>query len=385
MICGGVLLLIDAFIFVLCFCWWRWKKKERERKLNNPEYVPLFRTISSPPTTPVTTQTNISEFAIPILKPLEKKSKHEKLNKKPLNLIDSGLDPLQYSTGQRITLKNKPKVGFQFFYDFRSTQLKITLVALQNITKFMNEQMMVTILMSNTKVLYHSSKVEGPDAIFNEEYPFPLDSMEISLDPPITAKFNIWHVDRQSKKRPFGFVQVKIEDILTQMNNITPDQGKTVWRNVVTSDHLTDEGLKGELLITLSYLSAAQRISCTIVKAKDLILTANDKDMFVKITLLCRDEEQQCVVTNFTEITQNPEFNREFIFRFEDLRNSSIDGVSLRFDVMAREIGLLRRDRTLGSCVIGNSNIVERPGKEHWVSCLTSPKSVTQWHQLKEI
>ena len=161
--------------------------------------------------------------------------------------------------------------------------------------------------------------------------------------------------------------------------------GNTIWRNVVISDHLTDEGLKGEILITLSYLSAAQRIGCTIVKAKNLILTANDKDLYVKITLLCRDEEQQSVVTNFTEISQNPEFNREFIFRFDDLRHASIDGIALRFDVMAREIGIMSRDRTFGRCIIGNSNLVERPGKEHWVSCLTSPKSVTQWHQLKDV
>jgi len=157
-----------------------------------------------------------------------------------------------------------------------------------------------------------------------------------------------------------------------------------VWRNLVLSEHLTDEDLRGEVLVTLSYLSSSQRISCTIAKAKGLILTATDKDLHAKITVLSRDEEQQSVVTNFTEPKQNPEFNQEFIFRFADLRNASIDGVALRIDIIARQPGLLNQPRFLGRCIIGNSNTVEKPGKEHWVKTLTSPRSVTQWHQLKD-
>ena len=157
-----------------------------------------------------------------------------------------------------------------------------------------------------------------------------------------------------------------------------------MWRNIVLSDHLTDEGLKGELLVTLSYLSSSQRIGCTIAKAKGLILTATDKDLHAKITLLSRDEEQQSVVTNSTQPKQNPEFNQEFIFRFADFRNVTIDGIALRIDIIARQSGLLSQPRFLGRCIIGNSSNVERLGKEHWVTTLTSSKSVTQWHQLKD-
>lgn len=160
--------------------------------------------------------------------------------------------------------------------------------------------------------------------------------------------------------------------------------GKTEWRNIMLSDQLTDEGLKGEILLTLSYLSAAQRIGVTIVKAKDLILTVNDKDLHVKITLLCRDQEENHVVTNYAPLSQNPEFNQEFIFRFADLRNASIDGVALRIEVIARQTGLLEKPRVLGVCYIGNSNRVDRRGKEHWVTTLTSPKTVTNWHVLKD-
>lgn len=68
--------------------------------------------------------------------------------------------------------------------------------------------------------------MDAPDAIFNEEYPFPLESMEISADPPITAKFNVWYIDKNSRKNPYGYVQVNIEDILSQ-TGIPTDSDKT--------------------------------------------------------------------------------------------------------------------------------------------------------------
>ncbi|XP_066916303.1 synaptotagmin-9-like [Clytia hemisphaerica] len=384
LVSGVVFFIVDIFLMVLAYCWWRRKKKEKELEAKAPERVPLFHQpgpLTIPPTSPVTAQTDIQEFAIPKL--IERRKNKLAALVKPANILESGLDPVQYGGTLKITMKNKPKLGFEFIYDFRSTQLKVALAGLKNIKKFINEQILVTISMSHSTILYHSSKVEGSDPVMSEEYPFPLDSMEISSDPPIICKFNVWHVDKNSGKRPYGFVEVKIEDVLTKMNNIQT-QGNVIWRNIILTDHLVDEGRKGELLITLSYLSAAQRISCTIVKAKGLILTANDKDLYAKMTLFCRGEEQQTVSTNYIELTQNPEFHQEFIFRFSNIRNASIDGISLRVDIIARQNGLLSDPRFIGRCDIGNSNSVDRVGKEHWVSALTSPKSVTQWHHLKD-
>ena len=47
-----------------------------------------------------------------------------------------------------------------------------------------------------------------------------MESMELSSDPPVTCKFNVWHVDSSSRKRPYGFINVNIEDVMTRMTNI---------------------------------------------------------------------------------------------------------------------------------------------------------------------
>lgn len=143
--------------------------------------------------------------------------------------------------------------------------------------------------------------------------------------------------------------------------------------------------MKAELLVTLSYLSAAQRIGCTIAKAKELILTQNDKDLYAKVTLLSRNVENQSITTNYVKLHENPDFSQEVMFSFTDVRNASKDeGLVIRIDIMARQKKFLSQPRFLGRCEIGNSHSVEKHGQEHWATTLNSPKSVTQWHKLKD-
>ena len=161
--------------------------------------------------------------------------------------------------------------------------------------------------------------------------------------------------------------------------------GRPIWHNITLTDQLTDEDMKAELLVTLSYLSAAQRIGCTIAKAKDLILTETDKDLYAKVTLLSRNIENQSLTTNYVDLHENPEFSQEVIFSFPDVGNvSKNDGLIIRIDIMARQKKFLSQPRFIGRCEIGNSHTVDKHGQEHWATTFTSPKSVTQWHKLKD-
>ena len=230
LICGVVFLVVDVVILLIGCLWWRKKKKQRdkERRVMDQEgatYVPLIKPNPGPFTTPIKAQSDVREFEIPKLSTNVRRDRSKwydfGADEKPVSkILDSGLDPVQYCTPQQRILKNKPKVGFEFFYDFRTTQLKVTLHALKNIQRYIDEKISVTVLMSHSTILYHSAKVNAPNPVVNEEYPFPMDSMEISSDPPITCKFNVWHIDSSSLKRPYGFVEVNIEDVLTKMTNI---------------------------------------------------------------------------------------------------------------------------------------------------------------------
>jgi len=220
--------VIDIVLLLLGCCWWRSKKREeKERHLAQPEFVPLLcqpGPLASTPTMLVTSQTSMRDFEIPHLNK-ERETAVKEMAIQPKSVLGCGLDPFLYGGTKRVTLTNKPKLAFELYYDFRTTQLKVKLNGLKNMQKYIDEQIQVTILMSHTTIIYGSSKVDGPDSDMNEEYPFPLDSMEISSDPPITVKFNVWHIDKNSRKTPYGYVQVEIEEVLTKMNNITSNKG----------------------------------------------------------------------------------------------------------------------------------------------------------------
>lgn len=227
LITAGVVFLFVDVVLIVGFCiYWRRKKKAEQDELDEREILIIKGDpLKNVPVKPVKAQADI--FQIP-LNQIEKDGDQMTLKQTSLGRqasirrtwggIGTGkLDISSYSSSSnKRTLSSIPRLGFEFFYDFRTTQLKITLKAVKNLKKYFNEQVIVSILMSHSPIVYHSSKVDSNDAIFNEEYPFPLDSMEISSDPPITAKFNVWYIDKNSRKNPYGYVEVNIEDVLSK-------------------------------------------------------------------------------------------------------------------------------------------------------------------------
>ena len=157
-ICGIIFFIVDVLILlVLAFWWWRKKKLQQieERRMLDRQgisYIPLIKPnpLSSPPTTPIKVQNDIQEFEIPQLKTdnVIRRQRDRTLydlnefNQKKLlsnNTSSCGIEPVQYTTPthyhqqQRKSAENKPRLSFEFYYDFRTTQLKVTLYSLKNI------------------------------------------------------------------------------------------------------------------------------------------------------------------------------------------------------------------------------------------------------------
>lgn len=156
-----------------------------------------------------------------------------------------------------------------------------------------------------------------------------------------------------------------------------------VWRNILRSDSLKDESLQGDVLISLSYLPGAQRISLILDKAKDLVLTANDKDIQGKITFCYREEEQKVFYSNFIPMVTNPKFNEEFVFCLMEYKNINIDGITISVELQSRQVKRSMKPRVIGKFTIGKSGMAERSGQEHWAAMLTSKSSTFKWHSLQ--
>jgi len=371
-IMGIVFLLIDIIIAVV-FCLYLIAKKKKEKKKNEDlEMERLLKIKSNPLQIPPTVSVDYSPdiFQIPQFSPSKDTSKRWNFD----------IDKYPKKRRER-PLSNIPRLCFELSYNFRSVELNINLFSAKNLPNNWNEQVMISILMSHCSKIYHTSRVDGPNPIFDEDFQFPLESVQISSDPPVMLKFNIWTVDRYSRKHPFGYLESSIEDILTS-NGLSPIKGKAqVWRNILMSESLTDESILGELFLSLAYLQGAQRISIILVKAKQLVLRSTDKDLQAIITLLHRGVVKKTVTSNFVSVATDPEFNEEFIFQLAEFDDVSIDRVTINVEITCRQTKRFIKNRVLGQVILGNSSS-KRKGREHWTNMLTAQSSLTKWHAL---
>ncbi|XP_052399455.1 synaptotagmin-12-like isoform X2 [Carassius gibelio] len=135
----------------------------------------------------------------------------------------------------------------------------------------------------------------------------------------------------------------------------------------------------GEILLSLSYLPTAGRLTVVIAKAKSLVWT-NGKttaDLFVKVYLLQDGRKIRKKKTSVKRDDTNPIFNEAMIFSVPAV---VLQDLSLRVTVAeSTEDG---RDENMGHVIIGPE--ASGMGITHWNQMLaTLRKPVSMWHPLR--
>uniref|UniRef100_A0A669QRV9 Synaptotagmin 12 n=1 Tax=Phasianus colchicus TaxID=9054 RepID=A0A669QRV9_PHACC len=128
----------------------------------------------------------------------------------------------------------------------------------------------------------------------------------------------------------------------------------------------------GEILISLSYLPTAERLTVVVVKAKNLIWT----DPFVKVYLLQDGRKISKKKTAVKRDDTNPVFNEAMIF--------SVPAIDLSLRVTVAESGEDGHADNTGHVLIGPA--ASGMGITHWNQMLaTLRKPVSMWlnHHLK--
>lgn len=212
-VAGVIFLLIDLMLAVLCGLYLY--QKFHEKRVETAEQ-PVIKIRPKPWMKPPVKEIEYSpdHFRIPQLTPTKAKN------------WDFNIDIRKYSrrSDKKRTTAVIPRLCFELSYNFRTTALQVFLICGRDLPELDEQEILVSVLMSHDTLSFQSKCVDGPDPVFNERFNFPLESMQISSDPPVTLKFNVWAVDRFSQKRPFGFVEANIEEILTK-NGLNPVQG----------------------------------------------------------------------------------------------------------------------------------------------------------------
>ncbi|XP_004683386.1 PREDICTED: synaptotagmin-12 [Condylura cristata] len=135
----------------------------------------------------------------------------------------------------------------------------------------------------------------------------------------------------------------------------------------------------GEILLSLSYLPTAERLTVVVVKAKNLIWTSDKAtaDPFVKVYLLQDGRKMSKKKTAVKRDDPNPVFNEAMIFSVPAM---ALQDLSLR--VTVAESSSNGRGDNVGHVIIGPS--ASGMGTTHWNQMLaTLRRPVSMWHTLR--
>ncbi|XP_058294974.1 synaptotagmin-12 isoform X4 [Hylobates moloch] len=140
---------------------------------------------------------------------------------------------------------------------------------------------------------------------FDEKFSIPLDPTALEEK---SLRFSVFGIDEDEHNVSTGVVELKLSVL------DLPLQPFSGWLYLQDQNKAADA--VGEILLSLSYLPTAERLTVVVVKAKNLIWT-NDKttaDPFVKVYLLQDGRKMSKKKTAVKRDDPNPVFNEAMIF-----------------------------------------------------------------------
>lgn len=203
---------------------------------------------------------------------------------------------------------------------------------------------------------------------FDERFSIPLDPAALEED---SLRFSVFGIDEDERNVSTGVAELKLSDLDLTVRPFN------AWLYLQDMNKTIDT--VGEILLSLSYLPTAERLTVVVVKAKNLVWS-NGKgtaDPFVKVYLLQDGRKISKKKTAVKRDDTNPVFNEAMIFSVPAI---VLQDLSLR--VTVAESGEDGRADNTGHVLIGPA--ASGMGITHWNQMLaTLRKPVSMWHPLR--
>ncbi|XP_072721931.1 synaptotagmin-13 isoform X3 [Ciconia boyciana] len=205
--------------------------------------------------------------------------------------------------------------------------------------------------------------------LWEEVLRFPLMEEEM---PEGTLTLTLRNCDKFSRHSIVGELKLSLA-------NMEESFGMAQWERLKTPEKEPSTG-HGEVLLSISYLPAANRLLVVIIKAKNLhskqLKDLLGSDVSVKVTLRHQSLKLKKKQTKRAKHKINPVWNEMIMFEVphELLRASSVELEMLSQDGA-------EQSHVLGKCSLGLH--VTGTERNHWEEMLRNPRrQIAMWHQL---
>ncbi|XP_064423105.1 synaptotagmin-12 [Latimeria chalumnae] len=257
-------------------------------------------------------------------------------------------------------------------YDMNSNSLHVALVQGKDLLEKEDinfESCFVRISLLPDEQIVGISRIQRNafSVFFDEKFSIPLDPSALEEN---SLRFSVFGIDEDERNISTGVADLKLSDLDLVIRPFN------AWLYLQDVNKATDS--VGEILLSLSYLPTAERLTVVVAKAKNLVWT-NGKmtaDPFVKVYLLQDGRKISKKKTGVKRDDTNPIFNEAMIFSVPAI---VLQDLSLRITVAeCCEDG---RTENIGHVIIGPE--ASGMGITHWNQMLaTLRKPVSMWHPL---
>ncbi|KAL1506172.1 hypothetical protein ABEB36_005582 [Hypothenemus hampei] len=214
--------------------------------------------------------------------------------------------------------------------------------------------------------------------VYDEDFTFY--GISFNQLPSITLHFVILSFDRYSRDDIIG-------EVFCSLNNVDVAQIET--QQMALSREIQPRSLKirsqgrGELLVSLCWQPAANRLTVVVLKARNLpkMDVTGLADPYVKIYLLYNGQRIAKKKTHVKKRTLMPVFNESFVFDIP-ANGQTLDGISLEFLLL--DWDRVTKNEVIGRLELGGAKC-SGSALTHWNEVCNSPRrQIADWHKLKE-
>lgn len=275
--------------------------------------------------------------------------------------------------------QNLGRLHIRLKYDFRTSDVIIHLIEAQDLIStdqkdleggsFGDPYVRLAILPEvDERIRQSSVKRKTCNPFYNEYFKFPLTIDDVRDK---TLVFHIYDYDKFSRHKIIGEVQVDLRKV-----DVT--NSVEMWCDI-NRHHKCTGGDYGEVLLSLSYLPTAERLTVVVMKAKELRMTnvGGSSDAYIRVSLTVEGKKVKRKKTTVKRNTTCPVWNEALAF---NVPAELLPKVSLEVAVMDHH-DLIGHGDIVGRCIIGP----DKDGQEgkHWNDMMQNHrKSMAMWHHL---
>ncbi|XP_043923240.1 synaptotagmin-12 [Protopterus annectens] len=259
-------------------------------------------------------------------------------------------------------------------YDMNSNILCVTLVQGKDLlekedTNFDSCFVRISLLPDEQIVGISRIQRNAFSVFFDQKFSIPLDPSALEEN---SMRFSVFGIDEDERNISTGIAELKLSDLDLIIRPFN------AWLYLQDVNKTTDA--VGEILLSLSYLPTAERLTVVVAKAKNLVWIngRTAADPFVKVYLLQDGRKISKKKTAVKKDDTNPIFNEAMIF---SVPANVLQDLSLRITVA--EYSDDGKGENIGHVIIGPE--ASGLGITHWNQMLaTLRKPVSMWHPLRQ-